>query len=67
MLQDAFTSPASPALPPLMVQGCITLLYKGRRADSASLTSYRPITLLNRDYKLAARTVASRLVPSSNR
>ncbi|BDA44966.1 probable transposon TX1 uncharacterized 149 kDa protein [Coccomyxa sp. Obi] len=61
VLQDAFTSPASPALPPSMLQGRIILLYKGKGADRASPASYRPITLLNTDYKLAARTVASRL------
>ncbi|BDA47098.1 Transposon TX1 uncharacterized 149 kDa protein [Coccomyxa sp. Obi] len=59
VLQDAFTSPASPALPPSMLQGRIILLYKGKGAN-------RPITLLNTDYKLAARTVASRLGPVLN-
>ncbi|BDA40490.1 Transposon TX1 uncharacterized 149 kDa protein [Coccomyxa sp. Obi] len=63
VLLDAFTSPASPALPPSMLQGRIILLYKGKGADRASPASYRPITLLNTDYKLAARTVASRLGP----
>ncbi|BDA44215.1 probable LINE-1 retrotransposable element ORF2 protein [Coccomyxa sp. Obi] len=66
VLQDAFTSPASPALPPSMLQGRIILLYKGKGADRASPASYRPITLLNTDYKLAARTVASRLGPVLN-
>ncbi|BDA42525.1 probable LINE-1 retrotransposable element ORF2 protein at C-terminar half [Coccomyxa sp. Obi] len=65
-LKDAFTSPASPALPPSMLQGRIILLYKGKGADRASPASYRPITLLNTDYKLAARTVASRLGPVLN-
>ncbi|BDA47893.1 probable LINE-1 retrotransposable element ORF2 protein at N-terminal half [Coccomyxa sp. Obi] len=66
VLQEAFTSPASPALPPSMLQGRIILLYKGKGADRASPASYRPITLLNTDYKLAARTVASRLGPVLN-
>ncbi|BDA45595.1 probable LINE-1 retrotransposable element ORF2 protein at N-terminal half [Coccomyxa sp. Obi] len=66
VLQDAFTSPASPALPPSMLQGRIILLYKGKGADRASPASYRPITLLNTDCKLAARTVASRLGPVLN-
>ena len=66
MLQEAFTSPASPALPPSMLQGRIILLYKGKGADRASPASYRPMTLLNTDYKLAARTVASRLGPVLN-
>ena len=34
-----------------MTQGVITLLYKGKGARS-SLDNYRPITLLNSDYKL---------------
>lgn len=37
-----------------------TLLYKGKGADRESPASYRPIIRLNTDYKLAARTVASR-------
>ena len=49
-----------------MLQGRIILLYKGKGADRASPASYRPITLLNTDYKLAARTVASRLGPVLN-
>ncbi|BDA49663.1 LINE-1 retrotransposable element ORF2 protein [Coccomyxa sp. Obi] len=66
VLQDAFTSPASPSLPPSMLQGRIILLYKGKGADRASPASYRPITLLNTDYKLVPRTVASRLGPVLN-
>ncbi len=66
VLQDAFTSQASPALPPSLLQGRITLLFKGKGADRESPASYRPITLLNTDYKLAARTVASRLGPVLN-
>ena len=41
--------------------GPVTLLYKGKGADKAQPASYRPITLLNTDYKLAARVIASRL------
>ena len=66
VLQEAFTSQASPALPPSLMQGRITLLYKGKGADRESPASYRPITLLNTDYKLAARTLASRLGPVLN-
>ena len=46
MLQEAFSSGASPALPPSLLQGRITLLYKGKGADRESPASYRPITLL---------------------
>ncbi|CAL8461718.1 g1249 [Coccomyxa elongata] len=42
------------------VKGRIILLYNGKGADGASPASYRPITLLDTNYKLAARTVASR-------
>ncbi|CAL8465738.1 g5274 [Coccomyxa elongata] len=66
VLHEAFTTEASPALPPSLLQGRITLLYKGKGADRDSPASYRPITLLNTDYKLAARTLASRLGPVLN-
>ena len=46
-----------------MTQGVITLLYKGKGARS-SLDSYRPITILNSDYKLLAKTLATRLGPA---
>ena len=36
-----------------MPRGVITLLYKGK-GSKALLDSYRPITLLNNDYKLLA-------------
>ena len=66
MLHEAFTTEASPALPPSLLQGRITLLYRGKGADRESPASYRPITLLNTDYKLAARTLASRQGPVLN-
>ena len=46
-----------------MTQGVITLLYKGKGARS-SLDNYRPITLLNSDYKLLAKALATRLGPA---
>ena len=61
-LQESFTG-GSPALPHSTVHGRITLLYKGKGADRSAPASYRPITLLNTDYKLAARAVASRMGP----
>ncbi|CAL8467796.1 g7339 [Coccomyxa elongata] len=66
VLHEAFITEASPALPPSLLQGRITLLYKGKGADRESPASYRPITLLSTDYKLAARTLASRLGPVLN-
>ena len=43
-----------------MTEGRVTLLYKGKGLDRALPASYRPITLLNTDYKLAARVLADR-------
>ena len=44
-----------------MRSGRITLLYKGKGADRTQPRSYRPITLLNCDYKIAAAAIAARL------
>ena len=53
VLREAFTTGAtSPALPASVLQGRITLLYKGKGADRESPASFRPITLLNTDYKI---------------
>ena len=52
--------------PPEMTEGRITLLYKGKGLDRALPASYRPITLLNTDYKLAARVLADRFGPLLN-
>ena len=49
-----------------MTMGQITLLYKGKGLDRALPASYRPITLLTTDYKLAARVMADRLGPLLN-
>jgi hypothetical protein len=48
-----------PCLPPSMVEGCIVLLYKGEGCRE-QLGNYRPITLLNADYKLIAKAYAQR-------
>ena len=53
VLQDSFQTQLTSSLPASMTQGVITLLYKGKGARS-SLDNYRPITLLNSDYKLLA-------------
>ncbi|KAL0038486.1 hypothetical protein WJX77_008030 [Trebouxia sp. C0004] len=63
VLQDSFQNQLTPSLPASMTQGVITLLYKGTGARS-SLDSYRPITLLNSDYKLLAQALATRLGPA---
>ena len=66
MLQAAFQPDGPGQLPPDMTEGHITLLYKGKGLDRALPASYRPITLLNTDYKLAARVLADRLGPLLN-
>ena len=65
VLNEAF-QPGAASLPADMTEGRVTLLYKGTGADRAQPASYRPITLLNTDYKLAARVIASRLGPLLN-
>ena len=42
VLQDAFSSADGPTLPAGMLQGRITLLYKGKGAGRALPSSYRP-------------------------
>ena len=66
VLQAAFQPDGPGQLPPDMTEGRITLLYKGKGLDRALPASYRPITLLNTDYKLAARVLADRLGPLLN-
>ena len=44
-----------------MIEGRVTLLCNDKGADRAQPASYRPVTLLNTDYKLAARVITSRL------
>ena len=63
VLQDSFQTQLTSSLPASMTQGVITLLYKGKGARS-SLDNYRPITLLNSDYKLLAKALATRLGPA---
>ena len=60
MLQEAFSRADSPALPARMLQGCTTLLNKGKGADRALPSTYEPI---NTDYKLAAHAVTRRMGP----
>ena len=61
VLNAAFHSTSAAVLPLSMRSGRITLLYKGKGADRTQPSSYRPITLLNCDYKIAAAAIAARL------
>ena len=59
VFHDAFTSPLPDPLAPLL-EGLICPVHKpGRPADL--LAGYRPITLLNADLKLLAKTIADRM------
>ena len=42
-------------------QGVIILLHKGKGLDKNNLSNWRPITLLNSDYKILAKTLTERL------
>ncbi|MFY7873476.1 MAG: reverse transcriptase domain-containing protein [Limnohabitans sp.] len=46
--------------------GTITLLYKGKGLPRDQVASYRPITLLNTDYKIVARALACRWGPAAD-
>ena len=52
-------------LPPTICMGTITLLYKGKGLPRDQPGSYRPITLLNTDYKIVARALACRWGPAA--
>ena len=41
--------------------GIVALLYKGGGAPRAAVASFRPITLLNADYKIVAKAIARRI------
>ena len=49
-----------PFLPPEVTAGLIVLLAKPGAADPRLLSSHRPITLLNCDYRLLARVLLAR-------
>lgn len=60
--EGAEQQPDQPVLPPSMLVGLIVLIFKGgAERDVRDLASYRPITLLNCDYRLLARVLCSRL------
>lgn len=48
--------------PPAFLQGAIVFLYK--KGDRTDPGNYRPITLLNADYRILTRALASRLGPA---
>ena len=64
VLREVYEDPLA-CLPPSLTQGRITLLHKPGK-DKTLAASYRPITLLNVDYKLIARVVSQRLGPALN-
>ena len=51
----------SGSLSPSQSEALICLLHKGKGADREEVTSWRPIALLNSDYKLIAKVFALRL------
>ena len=55
---------AATQLPQSWLEGLISLIYKGRDRPRAQLPSYRPITLLNCDYKLVGKAINNRLQPA---
>ena len=60
---EAFSLGDDAFLPPSQREGVITLLHKGGDKPVDQLSSFRPITLLNTDYKLLARVLVQRLTP----
>ena len=53
----------SGCLSPSQSQALICLLHKGGDADRGNISSWRPISLLNSDYKILARLLAMRMYP----
>ena len=48
----------------LKIHNMLTLLHKGRDRDN--IRNWRPITLLNRDYKIISKLLANRMKPVLN-
>jgi hypothetical protein len=63
MIQDLYNTfleaQAGGSLPPTMREGDIVLLYK--KGDSRDPRNYRPITLLQVDYKILAKILVTRI------
>jgi len=64
--QEAFAAPEANSLAPSQRVGIITLLFKGNEQPRDQPASYRPITLLNTDYKIMARALACRWGPAAD-
>jgi hypothetical protein len=67
-VNEAFLSPASaPSLDGEFTMGLITLIFKGtpkKPMPPDLVDSYRPITLLNTDYKIIAKAITRRVAPA---
>ena len=50
------------ALPPGFLDGAITIAYK--KGDPLEPSNYRPLTMLNTDYRVLARLLSDRLLPA---
>jgi exonuclease III len=60
VLAQLYTAMGTEGLAPAdFPQGAVAAIYKGK-GDTAHLSNYRPITLLNTDYRLLAKVMASR-------
>ena len=55
---------AAASLPRSWREGIIALIYKGRNLPRPELPSYRPITLLQCDYKIVCKAISNRLQPA---
>ena len=61
VLNEAFDDPTEdPMLSPSQRHGFTVLIYKGE-GDRADVMRYRPLTMLNSDYKILAKLLATRL------
>jgi hypothetical protein len=61
MNEPFLSAAAAPRYCHSMRLGVLTLLHKGKGTPLTHINSYRPITLLNSDYKIAAKVIALRL------
>lgn len=65
LLSALFTSIGETgAIPEGFTQGATVFIHKGKNANASVWSNYRPITLLNADYRLLARVLATRMAPA---